>query len=112
MRYHDLPGKGMPILFIHGLGCAGTFDYPEVAAQDSLKNHRCILVDLLGAGCSDKRLDFGERSLPDPDVQILAEDGIKIEMVKRVIPWNGKIQKGWPPLSAGEFSLQNSHPAR
>lgn len=58
MRYHDLPGKGMPILFIHGLGCAGSFDYPEVAAQDSLKNHRCILVDLLGAGYSDKPLDF------------------------------------------------------
>lgn len=58
MRYHDLPGKDMPILFIHGLGCAGSFDYPEVAAQDSLKNHRRILVDLLGAGYSDKPDDF------------------------------------------------------
>lgn len=27
MRYHDLPGKDTPILFIHGLGCAGSFDY-------------------------------------------------------------------------------------
>lgn len=59
LRYHDLPGKDMPILFIHGLGCAGSFDYPEVAAQDSLKNHRRILVDLLGAGYSDKPDDFG-----------------------------------------------------
>lgn len=58
MRYHDLPGEDMPILFIHGLGCAGSFDYPEVAAQDSLKNHRRILVDLLGAGYSDKPDDF------------------------------------------------------
>lgn len=58
MRYQDLPGKEMPILFIHGLGCAGSFDYPEVAAQDSLKNHRRILVDLLGAGYSDKPGDF------------------------------------------------------
>lgn len=59
MRYQDFPGKGTPILFIHGLGCAGSFDYPEVAAQDALKNHRRILVDLLGAGYSDKPDDFG-----------------------------------------------------
>lgn len=54
LRYHDLPGEDIPILFIHGLGCAGSFDYPEVAAQDCLKKHRRILVDLLGAGYSDK----------------------------------------------------------
>ncbi len=59
LRYHDFPGEDMAILFIHGLGCAGSFDYPEVAAQDSLKNHRCILVDLLGAGYSDKPDVFG-----------------------------------------------------
>jgi len=58
IRYHDLPGADIPILFIHGLGCAGSFDYPEVAAQSSLKNHRRILVDLLGAGYSDKPNDF------------------------------------------------------
>ncbi|QAT48828.1 alpha/beta hydrolase [Caproiciproducens sp. NJN-50] len=59
LRYHDLPGKEMPILFIHGLGCAGSFDYPEAAVQGSLRNHRRILVDLLGAGYSDKPDDFG-----------------------------------------------------
>lgn len=58
LRYHDLPGKDMPILFLHGLGCAGSFDYPEVAAQDSLRDHRRVLVDLLGAGYSDKPEDF------------------------------------------------------
>ncbi|URZ08078.1 alpha/beta fold hydrolase [Clostridium felsineum] len=54
MRYHDLPGEDTPILFIHGLGCAGSFDYPEVAAQSDLIKHRRILVDLLGSGFSDK----------------------------------------------------------
>lgn len=54
MRYHDLPGEDTPILFIHGLGCAGSFDYPEVAAQTDLINHRRILIDLLGSGFSDK----------------------------------------------------------
>ncbi|EES48957.1 alpha/beta hydrolase [Clostridium botulinum] len=54
MRYHDLPGKDTTILFIHGLGCAGSFDYPEVAAQTDLIEHRRILIDLIGSGFSDK----------------------------------------------------------
>ena len=58
MRYHDFPGKETPILFIHGLGCAGSFDYPEVAAQAELVGHRRILIDLLGSGFSDKPDDF------------------------------------------------------
>ena len=59
MRYHDFPGDGIPILFIHGLGCAGSFDYPNVASQPPLAGYRRILVDLLGSGYSDKPNDFG-----------------------------------------------------
>jgi len=59
LRYHDFPGKGVPILFIHGLGCAGSFDYPQVAAQKALQGRHCVLIDLLGAGFSDKPEDFG-----------------------------------------------------
>jgi pimeloyl-ACP methyl ester carboxylesterase len=59
LRYHDLPGEDTPILFIHGLGCAGSFDYPQVAAQPQLAGHRRILIDLLGAGFSDRPEDFG-----------------------------------------------------
>ncbi len=58
LRYHDFPGEGIPILFIHGLGCAGSFDYPEVACQPPLTRHRRILIDLLGSGFSDKPHDF------------------------------------------------------
>ena len=57
IRYHDLYGKGTPILFIHGLGCASSFDYIEVAAKLG-PSQRIILIDLLGAGYSDKPLDF------------------------------------------------------
>lgn len=58
LRYHDLPGEAVPILFIHGLGCAGSFDYPSVAACGGLAQHRRILVDLLGSGFSDKPAAF------------------------------------------------------
>lgn len=61
IRYFDFQagqaGK-TPILFIHGLGCAGSFDYVDVAFHKALKNNRKIVVDLLGAGYSDKPKDF------------------------------------------------------
>lgn len=58
IRYLDFPGDDIPILFLHGLGCSGSFDYPQVAVQNTIINHRRILVDLLGAGYSDKPCDF------------------------------------------------------
>ncbi|WP_432464480.1 alpha/beta fold hydrolase [Agarivorans sp. QJM3NY_33] len=53
LRYHDIPGEKLPILFIHGLGCASSSDYPSVVANQYLLGHRCIMVDLFGAGFSD-----------------------------------------------------------
>ena len=58
MRYSDFPGEKMPIIFIHGLGCAGSFDYTDVSFNPALKDHRKIVVDLLGAGYSDKPEEF------------------------------------------------------
>ncbi|HEM2757296.1 TPA: alpha/beta hydrolase [Streptococcus suis] len=57
IRYNDFSGELTPVIFIHGLGCAGSFDYVEVTSflQSS---HRIILIDLLGAGYSDKPLSF------------------------------------------------------
>ena len=59
VRYHDLPGEGIPIVFLHGLSCSSSMDYPTVAAETPLCGHRRILVDLLGAGFSDKPALFG-----------------------------------------------------
>ena len=59
VRYLDLPGENPPIVFVHGLGCASSFEYPAVATQPPLKRHRAILIDLLGAGYSDRPSDFG-----------------------------------------------------
>ena len=59
VRYHDLPGDDTPIVFLHGLGCSGSHDYPMVASDPRLASHRRILVDLPGSGYSDKPDDFG-----------------------------------------------------
>ncbi|MFM2486963.1 alpha/beta fold hydrolase [Celerinatantimonas yamalensis] len=58
LRYQDFPGDDVPIVFIHGLGCASSFDYPQVASMRSLSDHRRILVDLIGSGYSDKPETF------------------------------------------------------
>lgn len=52
--YHDLPGPGSPLVFVHGLGCSSSCDYPQVAASQALARHRRVLVDLPGFGFSDK----------------------------------------------------------
>ncbi len=59
LRFHDLPGRGRPLLFVHGLGCAPSCDYPRVAVDAALAGRRRLLVDLLGAGFSDRPEAFG-----------------------------------------------------
>ncbi len=56
--YFEHLGNQLPILFLHGLGCCGSLDYPEIVNHDELKKHRCIIVDLLGSGLSDKPMHF------------------------------------------------------
>lgn len=58
LRVHDLAGDDTPLLFLHGMGCAASCDYPMVADHAALRNRRRILVDLLGAGFSDRPADF------------------------------------------------------
>jgi pimeloyl-ACP methyl ester carboxylesterase len=58
LRYHDIPGNGPPVIFIHGLGCASSCDYPRIASDPALAGRRMILVDLLGAGFSDRPAKF------------------------------------------------------
>jgi pimeloyl-ACP methyl ester carboxylesterase len=45
-------------VFIHGLGCASSCDFPVVAGNPALAGRRKLLVDLLGSGFSDRPADF------------------------------------------------------
>lgn len=54
IRFHDLPGQDRPLVFVHGLGCASSSDYPQVATAPALTGRRALLVDLLGFGFSDR----------------------------------------------------------
>ncbi|HDR2622895.1 TPA: alpha/beta hydrolase [Enterobacter chuandaensis] len=54
VRWHDLPGFGDPVVFIHGLGCASSYEYPRVVRGPQFGGRRAILIDLPGSGYSDK----------------------------------------------------------
>ncbi|WP_312407947.1 alpha/beta hydrolase [Rhizobium sp.] len=61
MRYFEFGGTGIPLLMLHGLGCASSFEYPLVATSPALTGRHAILIDLLGFGFSDRPDDFGYR---------------------------------------------------
>ncbi|MBM2884252.1 alpha/beta hydrolase [Chromobacterium phragmitis] len=71
LRHHDIPGHGAPLLMLHGLGCASSFDYPRLLAEPGLAGRRALLVDLLGHGFSDKPEDFSYT--PRAQAQALAQ---------------------------------------
>ena len=59
LRYLDFPGEELPLVFLHGLGCAASSDFPRVAANPVLAGHRSLLIDFFGHGYSDGPEDFG-----------------------------------------------------
>lgn len=59
LRFINFQGEGIPLLILHGLGCASTFEYPHVALSPALLGRRMILLDLFGYGYSDHPNDFG-----------------------------------------------------
>lgn len=61
LLYHRMPGAGVPVVYLHGLGCASSCDYPTIAADPALEHRPAILVDLLGFGFSDRPEAFGYR---------------------------------------------------
>ena len=79
LRFHDLPGEGTPLLFIHGLGCAASCDFPQVAAHASLAGRRRILPDLPGAGFSDSPESFGYGTTDHADAMIALINSLNLE---------------------------------
>jgi len=58
IRWIDLSGGGPAHVYVHGLGCAGSADFPHIAAHPRLAGHRAVIVDLLGHGYSDRPPHF------------------------------------------------------
>ena len=71
VRWLDLPGHGEPVVFIHGLGCASTWEYPRIVTDPAFGGRRAILIDLPGYGYSERPelWDYRTRS----QAQVVAE---------------------------------------
>lgn len=42
VRWLDLPGTGTPLVFVHGLGCASSYEYPRVVTDKNFTQVRSI----------------------------------------------------------------------
>jgi pimeloyl-ACP methyl ester carboxylesterase len=58
LRYFDLPGDEPACVYLHGLGCASSSDFPPVVVRSPLNRQRSLLVDFLGYGYSDRPETF------------------------------------------------------
>jgi pimeloyl-ACP methyl ester carboxylesterase len=79
MRYHQLPGMGIPLVFLHGLGGASSCDFPRLASDAALRARHTILIDLLGSGYSDKPENFHYTLEDHADMVIALLDDLAIE---------------------------------
>lgn len=79
IRFIDLAGRGRPLVFIHGLGCASTQDYPAVCASPALQGRRALLVDLLGFGQSHRPDDADYRIASHRQRMIELLDHLKLD---------------------------------
>jgi pimeloyl-ACP methyl ester carboxylesterase len=58
LRYAEIPGSGPPLLWLHGWQCTSTGELLETAVQPQLAGRRCLLIDFLGHGYSDRPESF------------------------------------------------------
>jgi pimeloyl-ACP methyl ester carboxylesterase len=59
MRFLDFDGeREPPLVFVHGLGGAGSAHFPRLLAEPAFAGHRLVAMDLLGHGYSDRPAEF------------------------------------------------------
>lgn len=79
VRWHDLPGTGDPVVFIHGLGCASSYEYPRVVRDPQFGGCRTILIDLPGSGYSDKPEHYSYKTTDQARVVAELVDHLKLD---------------------------------
>ncbi|WP_249337121.1 alpha/beta fold hydrolase [Serratia plymuthica] len=81
VRWHDLPGKGVPIVFVHGIECA----FSTNCADPAFGGGRtiAILIDLPGYGFSDKSRDYDYSIAHQAEVVIDVVNVLKLQQGSR-----------------------------
>ncbi len=79
MRYHNLPGEGDPLIFIHGLGSASSSCFPRIVHHPLLVRHHSLLIDLFGFGFSDRPCEFSYAMEEHADTVATLLDHLKLK---------------------------------
>lgn len=79
VRFHDFPGDGEPLVFIHGLGCASSYEYPRIVADPAFRRRRVILLDLPGSGFSEKPREYAYTTGDQARVVLELFDALALE---------------------------------
>ncbi|MFY9996313.1 MAG: alpha/beta hydrolase [Leclercia sp.] len=78
VRWQELPGHGEPLVFIHGLGCASSYEYPLIVCDPEFHGRRAILIDLPGSGYSDKPTTYSYQTSAQAQVVLELLDHLAI----------------------------------
>lgn len=79
VRWQALPGKGQPVVFIHGLGCASSYEYPRVVVDEQFGGRAAILIDLPGSGYSERPQAFSYRTSDQARVVVELLDSLNVQ---------------------------------
>lgn len=79
LRYHDLPGRDPTLVLLHGLGSASSAYFPRAAAHLRLRDHRSLLIDLLGYGYSDRPERFNYAMEGQAEIVVALLRSLEIE---------------------------------
>jgi Predicted hydrolases or acyltransferases (alpha/beta hydrolase superfamily) len=81
VRWHDIPGSGYPVIFIHGIGCASSYEYPRIVTDPAFGGRRTILIDLPGFGYSDKPQSYAYSLAEQAAVVVEIIDALGLKIV-------------------------------
>lgn len=59
IRWHDLPGTGLPIVCLPGLSFAAVPNFLALLMQPGLRGRRALMIDYVGSGFSGRSDSFG-----------------------------------------------------
>src|ERR1035437_1105079 len=79
LRYIDTNLGDSALVFIHGLGSSSIADFTDILIDSRFDFNRCILIDLLGHGFSDKPQDFSNNLYDHASVIERLLDFLKIK---------------------------------
>lgn len=104
LRYHYIDeGSGEPVLFVHG-NPTWSFAWRNVVA-DLSRDHRCLAVDHMGCGLSDKPQDYSYRLATHIENLVALIDRLDLHGITLVAhDWGGAIGLGAVLRRSDRFS--------